>query len=85
MKLTTAELAKATGERAAKVLVPAPVSPTEPEFMTAAEVAELFRVTRQCVTRLARKGKLPAIRLGATWRFNRAEIKRLGRLESGEG
>jgi excisionase family DNA binding protein len=57
----------------------------EQEFMTAAEVAALFRVTPQCVTKLARTGKLPGIRLGTTWRFNRAEMLRLGTAGAGEG
>jgi len=51
---------------------------TEREYMTAAEVAELFRISKQQVTRLARAGKIPGFRLGSTWRFKREEMLAFG-------
>lgn len=58
---------------------------TEPEheFMTASEVAALFRLTPQGVTKLARAGKIPGFQLGREWRFNRAEILAMGRVVKG--
>jgi excisionase family DNA binding protein len=54
-------------------------APGDREYMTAAEVAELFRVSPQQVTKLARAGKLPGFQLGATWRFRRDEMQSFGR------
>ncbi len=47
---------------------------TEREYMTASEVAELFGVSRYTIARLAKAGKIPAVRLGTQWRFKRSEI-----------
>jgi excisionase family DNA binding protein len=42
---------------------------TREEVMTASEVAELLHLPVSTVYELARKGELPASRLGRTWRF----------------
>jgi excisionase family DNA binding protein len=47
---------------------------TEREYMTAVEVAELFGVSVSTITRLAKAGKIPAVRLGTLWRFRREEV-----------
>lgn len=59
---------------------------TEPtqEFMTAEEVAVMFRMSASGIRKLARQGKLPCIKLGRDFRFNRAEILKLGRVPEGE-
>lgn len=44
------------------------------EFLTAEDVAALFKVTPQQIRSLARAKKLPAIRLGKLWRFERSAI-----------
>jgi excisionase family DNA binding protein len=45
--------------------------------MTAREVAELLRLPVSTVYELARRGELPACRLGRTWRFLRSQIQEL--------
>ena len=47
---------------------------TRDEVMTAREVAELLRMPTSTVYELARKGVLPARRLGRTWRFLRPRL-----------
>jgi excisionase family DNA binding protein len=47
---------------------------TEREYMTTAEVAELFGVSNSTIVRLAKAGKIPAVRLGSLWRFRREEV-----------
>jgi excisionase family DNA binding protein len=50
---------------------------TRDEVMTAREVAELRRMPTSTVYELARKGVLPASRLGRTWRFLRPRLEEL--------
>jgi len=50
---------------------------THAEVMTAGEVAELLHLPVSTVYYLARRGELPASRLGRTWRFLRPRIERL--------
>lgn len=50
---------------------------TRDEVMTAREVAELLRMPTSTVYELARKGVLPASRLGRTWRFLRPRLEQL--------
>jgi excisionase family DNA binding protein len=50
---------------------------TRDEVMTAAEVAELLHLPVSTVYYLARRGELPASRLGRAWRFLRPRIERL--------
>ncbi len=42
--------------------------------MTPREAAEYLRLNPRTVTRLAREGKLPGVRVGKRWRFRRAEL-----------
>jgi excisionase family DNA binding protein len=53
------------------------VALTRDEVMTASEVAELLHLPVSTVYHLARRGELPAKRLGRTWRFLRPRIERL--------
>jgi len=48
---------------------------TRDEVMTAVEVAELLQLPVSTVYYLARKGKLPASRLGRTYRFLRPRLE----------
>jgi excisionase family DNA binding protein len=60
--------------------IPAPHSSgflTRDEVMTAREVADLLRMPTSTVYELARKGVLPARRLGRTWRFLRPRLEQL--------
>lgn len=50
---------------------------TRDEVMTAREVAELLRMPTSTVYQLARKGVLPASRLGRTWRFLRPRLEQM--------
>lgn len=50
---------------------------TRDEVMTAREVAELLRMPTSTVYELARKGVLPASRLGRTWRFLRPRLEQM--------
>jgi excisionase family DNA binding protein len=50
---------------------------TRDEVMTVREVAELLRMPTSTVYELARKGVLPASRLGRTWRFLRPRLEQL--------
>lgn len=50
---------------------------TRDEVMTAREVADLLRMPTSTVYELARRGELPARRLGRTWRFLRPRLEAL--------
>ena len=50
---------------------------TRDEVMTAGEVAELLRMPISTVYELARKGVIPASRLGRTWRFLRPRLEQM--------
>ena len=50
---------------------------TRDEVMTAREVAELLRMPTSTVYELARRGVLPASRLGRTWRFLRPRLEQM--------
>lgn len=48
---------------------------TRDEVMTATEVAELLHLPVSTVYYLARRGEIPACRLGRAWRFLRPRIE----------
>lgn len=50
---------------------------TRDEVMTAREVAELLKMPVSTIYELARRGELPARRLGRTWRFLRPRLEEL--------
>jgi len=50
---------------------------TRHEVMTAREVSDLLRMPVSTVYELARRGELPARRLGRTWRFLRPRLEEL--------
>ncbi|HEY2675455.1 MAG TPA: helix-turn-helix domain-containing protein [Steroidobacteraceae bacterium] len=45
---------------------------TKPErrVLNTKEVAAYLKVSRQSIYKLARRGKIPAFRIGSDWRFN---------------
>lgn len=53
----------------------APRGLTRDEVMTASEVAELLHLPVSTVYYLARRGEIPACRLGRAWRFLRPRIE----------
>ncbi len=44
------------------------------EFMTAEEVARYLRVTTKTIYRLLKQDRIPAIKVGKQWRFNKTAI-----------
>ena len=48
--------------------------PDEGEILTIKQVAEYLKVTERTIYRLAAVKKIPAFKVGGTWRFSRAEI-----------
>ena len=52
------------------------------EFMTLPEVAEYLRLSIHTIYKMAQKGRIPALKAGAVWRFNRAEIDEWMRSEA---
>lgn len=44
------------------------------EILTIDEVATYLKAGKHTVYRLASSGKIPAFKLGGTWRFRRAEL-----------
>ena len=44
------------------------------ELMTVEEVADYLRVTEKTIYRLLKQGKIPAVKVGRQWRFEKAKI-----------
>ncbi len=54
------------------------------ELMTVQEVANYLRVTEKTIYRLLKRGRIPATKVGRSWRFARAAIdERLGQNSAG--
>ena len=45
-------------------------------FMTVEDVAELLRINKSTVYRMAKEGRLPATRVGRQWRFRQSSLER---------
>ena len=45
------------------------------DVLTPNEAAAYLKLNRRTLYRLAREGKIPATRIGAKWRFNRAALE----------
>ncbi|HUA43667.1 MAG TPA: helix-turn-helix domain-containing protein [Solirubrobacteraceae bacterium] len=50
---------------------------TRDEVLTAREVSDLLKMPVSTIYELARRGELPARRLGRTWRFLRPRLEQL--------
>ncbi len=46
----------------------------EGEILTLKQVADFLKVTERTIYRLAAAKKIPAFKVGGTWRFSRVEI-----------
>lgn len=46
----------------------------ESDILTITEVAEYLKVAERTIYRLAAAKKIPAFKVGGTWRFSRAEL-----------
>ena len=47
------------------------------QMMTVKEVAGFLRLKEPTVCRLASEGKLPGVKIGKSWRFNKATLERM--------
>lgn len=59
------------------------------EILTIDEVATYLKAGKRTVYRLASSGKIPAFKLGGTWRFRRTELdqwiaSRIGKVANGD-
>lgn len=55
------------------------------EILTVPEVADFLKVTERTIYRLAAAKRIPAFKVGGSWRFVRAEIDRWIRQQSADG
>lgn len=46
------------------------------QIMTVRELAEYLKIAEKTAYRFASEGKVPAFKVGGTWRFRKAEIDR---------
>ena len=46
------------------------------DILTIKEVAKYLQVTERTLYRLAQDGKIPAFKVGGSWRFRRADLDR---------
>ncbi len=60
-------------------------SPSEGEILTIKQVAGYLKVTERTIYRLAGAKKIPAFKVGGTWRFSRADIDAWIKQQSTEG
>ncbi len=54
----------------------------QPQMLTPLEVADLLRVSRDTVYRLAAQGELPGRKVARVWRFPREDVDRYMRQSS---
>lgn len=52
-----------------------PTSTSDAEILTIKQVADYLKVTDRTIYRLAAAKKIPAFKVGGTWRFSRADIE----------
>ena len=55
----------------------APGLAPEGRLLTVSEVADLLRINKSTVYRMAKQGRLPATRVGRQWRFRKSVLDRL--------
>ena len=55
------------------------------EILTLKQVADFLKVTERTIYRLAGAKKIPAFKVGGTWRFSRADIDNWIKQQSLEG
>nr|WP_311528737.1 helix-turn-helix domain-containing protein [uncultured Ralstonia sp.] len=60
-------------------------STSEGEILTIKQVADYLKVTERTIYRLAAAKKIPAFKVGGTWRFSRADIDSWIKQQSMEG
>ncbi|MDV7212793.1 helix-turn-helix domain-containing protein [Azotobacter beijerinckii] len=60
-------------------------STSEGEILTIKQVADYLKVTERTIYRLAAAKKIPAFKVGGTWRFSRADLDNWIKQQSMEG
>lgn len=60
-------------------------STSEGEILTIKQVADYLKVTERTIYRLAAAKKIPAFKVGGTWRFSRVDIDSWIKQQSMEG
>ena len=60
-------------------------STTEGDILTIRQVADYLKVTERTIYRLAAAKKIPAFKVGGTWRFSRGDIEAWIRQQSMDG
>lgn len=68
-----------------KLITPMSTSPSEGEILTIKQVAEYLKVAERTIYRLAGAKKIPAFKVGGTWRLARADIDAWIKQQSMEG
>ncbi|MDW3681606.1 helix-turn-helix domain-containing protein [Cupriavidus sp. CV2] len=61
-----------------------PSNATEGEILTIKQVADYLKVTERTIYRLAAAKKIPAFKVGGTWRFSRVDIDNWIRQQSAQ-
>lgn len=54
------------------------------QIMTVKEVAEYLKVNERTVYRMAADSKIPAFKVGGSWRFKQAEIEKWIKMQSND-
>ena len=49
--------------------------PTAPGYVKAADIARIYNVTKECVFRWAKDGKIPSLRFAGTVRFDETAVR----------
>jgi excisionase family DNA binding protein len=49
---------------------------TKDELITIKDVAEFLQIAEKTIYRMAADGKIPAFKVGGSWRFRRKEIEK---------
>jgi excisionase family DNA binding protein len=62
-----------------------PTHSSEGEILTIKQVADYLKVTERTIYRLAGAKKIPAFKVGGTWRFSRVDIDNWIKQQSLEG
>ena len=60
-----------------------PTSNSDAEILTVKQVADYLKVTERTIYRLAAAKKIPAFKVGGTWRFRKVDIDRWIEAQSG--
>jgi len=68
-----------------KLVIAMSTSPSEGEILTIKQVADYLKVTERTIYRLAGAKKIPAFKVGGTWRFSRTDIDAWIKQQSMEG